>query len=293
MQGRQPWNDFLLAGEDSCKRQEWWLQHYDFDLKAFVYAFLERSADSPTGEFISEETAFSPKKNDQMFYDEYTILLNKLSKLTHNATPNIGEFSSNLIAAITAGYMPNIYKVNANQPGSADWGLIEEGTAVSVATLAEGIRCWWPSIISWTLMTGSFHFIKDWPAVWMPVHRFGLTEDGNALPLSIENIWFRSLQTTEQGRNARWHMESAHICSPMRHPIKSTDYPSKMFMWSDVPSSYPVPMGDCVDGTRSPAEVHNRMVKEAQKSGYTGAILLAGARSTGNASSPLALPLGE
>lgn len=56
----------------------------------------------------------------------------------------------------------------------------------------------------------------------------------------------------------------------------STDYPSKMLMWSKVPDSYPVPMEDCVENTRSPQEVHNRMVEEARKAGYKGPVLVAG-----------------
>ena len=127
--------------------------------------FLEKTHDSPTGEFVSEEYECATKKNDNKFYEEYELLLNKLTRVRDNAAPNIGVFSCNLIAGITAGYIPNIFKVNANDPGKPLYGVIEEGTTVSVTTLAEGIRCWWPSIISFTLMAGTFHFVKDWPAL--------------------------------------------------------------------------------------------------------------------------------
>ena len=91
-----------------------------------------------------KDTKEGTRKWDQPFFDIYSNLLKKIgSNPQHNREPNVFEFSTTLIWAITAGYLPQIVHVNANRVNDADYGLINYEKNISVHTLAEGIRCWW------------------------------------------------------------------------------------------------------------------------------------------------------
>ena len=100
------------------------MTHHNFGLEAFVWNNLQYPEGYDRGEFISQYEKNGRRKRDGAFYTIYADLLQKLVDPQHNKEANCYEFSATIIGAITAGYLPQIVKVNANRSRDADYGLI-------------------------------------------------------------------------------------------------------------------------------------------------------------------------
>lgn len=142
------------------------MTHYGFNLEDFVWDNLQHPEGYSKGEFFSQRERGGQRETDAGFHQFCSDLLKKLIKPRHNKPANIHEFSSTLIAGMTAGYIPQMFKVNANQSEKPFYGVINPNKNISAHTLAEGIRCWWPNIVSFSLMASTYHLIKDWPPLW-------------------------------------------------------------------------------------------------------------------------------
>ena len=167
--------------------------------------------------------------------------------------------------------------VNANKVNDADYGLINYEKTISVHTLAEGIRCWWPSLISFSLMAGTFNLIKDWPPLWCPAPRF-IDEDDKEVLLTISKMWFKTLEDTDGGiRVGRGNkLQISHISGPANYGIGSTDYGSKTLMWKNILNSVPVSLADCMEDAESPAQLMANIVRISRDAGYMGDPVLPG-----------------
>lgn len=94
--------------------------------------------------------------------------------------------------------------------------------------------------------------------------------NGEVLPLSIANMWFRTLAQSDNGNKARRHAETDHIRSSMRFETGSTDCASKTCMWANVQHSVPIPLGECVGGRDFFESGVRKPENHCQEGGYHG-----------------------